>query len=170
MQGTVDSAIAELRGVVGVKTDAELARQLKLDKSALTAWRSRGRLPEKYQTFLEQIKSGVPLQELDVWPELQAAGTRVALIRFTLLRHDLAQSGEVDHAMPVFMTLKPFWLIMYRAVHDLRLKMLALGAELKTAQALIMQEDLSNPLATSARVALQLDEDLKENPTLRGFE
>ena len=72
--------------------------------------------------------------------------------------------------MPVFMTLKPFWLIMYRAVHDLRLKMLALGAELKTAQALIMQEDLSNPLATSARVALQLDEDLKENPTLRGFE
>jgi hypothetical protein len=72
--------------------------------------------------------------------------------------------------MTVFMTLKPFWLIMYRAVHDLRLKMLALGAELKTARARVMQEDLRNPEATSARVAAQLDEDMKDNPDLRGFD
>jgi hypothetical protein len=91
MQGTVDSAIAELRGIVGVKSNAELARQLKHDKSDLTAWRSRGRMPEKYQTFLQQVRSGVPLQELDVWPELREAGTRVALVRFTILRQQLVQ-------------------------------------------------------------------------------
>lgn len=170
MKGSVDTAIADLRRFVGAQNDAELARQLELDKSALTAWRSRGRVPERYQDFLEKMRNGEPFQEFAVWPELQSAGHRIALIRFTLLRHDEARSGNVDQAMQVFKSLKPFWLIMYRSVHDVRMKMLAVGAELKTAQALVMQQDLRDPEATAARVAAQLAEDLRDNPTLFGLD
>ena len=42
MEASVDSAIAALRQVLGARTDAELARLLELDKSALAAWRARG--------------------------------------------------------------------------------------------------------------------------------
>lgn len=170
MQGSVDAAIAELRRVVGAQTDAELARHLALDKSALTAWRSRGRVPERYQSFLAQVRSGEPFQEFEIWPELQSAGQRIALIRFTLLRQKDARSGNIDQAMQIFKSLRPFWLIMYRAVHDVRLKMMAVGAELKTAQALVMQQDLRDPEATAVRVAGQLAEDISDNPTLFGLD
>lgn len=170
MQGSVDTAIAELRSFVGAQTDAELARHLELDKSALTAWRSRGRVPERYQDLLEKMRSGKPLEELEIWPELHRAAQRIALIRFTLLRQEEARSGNVDQAMQTFKSLKPFWLIMYRALHDVRQKMMAVGAELKTAQALVMQQDLRDPEATAVRVAAQLDEDIKDNPTLFGLD
>ncbi len=170
MQGSVDTAITELRAFVGAQSDAELARRLELDKSALTAWRSRGRVPDRYQRFLDQVKSGKPLQEIEVWPSLHSAGHRVALVRFTLLRQELALSGKVDQAMQVFKSLRPFWLVMYRAVHDIRTKMVALGAEVQTAQALVMQDDLRDPLATANRVAAQLAEDLRDNPNLFNFD
>jgi hypothetical protein len=123
-----------------------------------------------YQSFLAQVRSGEPFQEFEIWPELQSAGQRIALIRFTLLRSEDVRSGNVDQAMQVFKSLRPFWLIMYRAVHDVRLKMMALGAELKTAQALVMQQDLRDPEATAARVAAQLIEDMSDNPTLFGLD
>ena len=55
---------------------------------------------------------------------------------------------------------------MVRAAHDLSLKMQALGVEMKTAQALILQDDLRDPDATSQRVAKHLAEDIADNPGL----
>ncbi len=53
---------------------------------------------------------------------------------------------------------------MYRAAHDLGLKMHALELEIKTAQALILQDDLRDPDATPRRVAKHLAEDIADNP------
>ena len=38
-----------------------------------------------------------------------------------------------------------------------------------TAQALLLQEDLRDPDATAPRVERQLQEDLADNPQLKGF-
>lgn len=169
MQGTVDSTIAGLRGVVGAKTDAELGRMLGIDQSTISSWRARGRVPDRFVKMLgaadKSEASGAP----QVWGELQDCAQSIALIRFTLLRAEIAQCRNVDRAMAIFLDLKPFWLVLNRAVHDLRLKMEALSVDLKTAQALVMQDDLRDPLSTSQRVNAQLAEDVTDNPWLSNW-
>ena len=166
MIGAVDKTIANLRRVVSAETDAELARKLGIDKSTISGWRSRGRVPGRFVKLLEAPGTGVDLEIPQVWGELQERAQAIALVRFTLARADTARSGEIDRAMGVFLDVRPFWVVLYRAVHDLRLKTEALGVDLRTAQALLMQEDLRDPEASARRVELQLAEDIRDNPEL----
>lgn len=162
---TVDTVIGSLRAVVGAKNDADLARQLKIDQSTISSWRARGRVPARFAALLEPE----PLPKEEVWPELTDRGTAVALVRYVILRQQVATQGNVELAFSAFAEVKPFWLIMHRAVHDLRAKMKALNVELSTAAALILQEDLRDPKATEARVAAQLAEDIRDNSWLKDW-
>ena len=162
MQGNVDATIANLRTVVKAKSNADLARKLGLDQSTISSWRARGRVPDE---FVEFLKDPAP-QKSRIWQELTDCATAVALLRYTLLRHDVAKSRDIDRGMSTFLTLKPWWLIMHRAAHELRLRMDALGTDLKTAQALIIQDDLRDPDATARRVEQCLADDLADNPQL----
>lgn len=163
----IEATLAELRSVVGAKNDAELARRLKIDQSTISSWKARGRVPQKFTKLLEE--SEAKPQPPEVWPELQDRATAVALVRFILLRSELARSRDVDQAIATLRDLKPFWLAMHRAVHDLRAKMEALGTDLGTAEALLFQEDLRDPDATAERVRAQLAEDLSDNPWLGDY-
>ena len=169
MHNSVDATIAGLRGAVSAGTDAELARMLGVDQSTISSWRSRGRVPERFVKMLDTGKKAGSAEAPQVWGELQERAQTLALIRFTLIRNKVAQSGDVDRALGVFLDLKPFWLVLHRSIHDLRLKMEALRVDLKTAQALIMQEDLRDPEATTRRVERQLEEDIDDNPWLAGY-
>lgn len=172
MQQSVDATIQNLRGAVSAKSDAELARTLGIDQSTISSWRARGSVPQKFVKLLRSnglsAASGQKdWSTLEAWPELQERSRAIGLLRFTLLRSEVAKSGDVDRAMNAFIDQKPFWLLMYRAAHDLGVKMQVLGVEMKTAQALILQEDLRNPDATAQRVAKHLAEDIAENPNLK---
>ena len=172
MNGQVDGTIAELRRAVKAANDSDLARTLGIDKSTISGWRARGSVPQKFMRFLQSSSSTaasgpIDFTTLKAWPELEERSRAIGLLRFTLLRQKLARSGDVDRAMSAFIDQKPFWLLMYRAAHDLGVKMQALGMEMKTAQALILQEDLRDPDATARRVAKHLAEDIAENPHLK---
>ena len=158
----VDTIVAELRGIVGAQNDAELANKLGVDKSTVSGWRARGRVPSRYLTLLE----AEPVPSHDVWPELHDRGTALALARYTILRSEVAMGGEVDQALPAFLDVKPFWVVMHRAVHDLRAKMATLNVDLQAATALLLQEDLRSPNETAKRVADMLSEDLADSPEL----
>ena len=152
-------------------SDSELARTLGIDKSTISGWRGRGSVPQKFVKLLRSNGSSaasgpIDWSTLEAWPELQERSRAIGLLRFTLLRSEMARSGNVDMAMGVFLDQKPFWLLMYRAAHDLGVKMQALGVEMKTAQALILQDDLRDPDATAMRVAKYLAQDIADNPTL----
>ena len=82
------------------------------------------------------------------------------------MRNKVAMSGNTDKAIPAFLELKPFRLVMHRAVHDLRTKMKLLNIDLQAAAALLLQEDLRNPQKTAFRVSAMLSEDLADNPQL----
>lgn len=162
---TVETTIDSLRSVVGAKNDAELARQLNIDQSTISSWRARGRIPQRFVKLLET--DSVP--PIEAWPELHDRGTAVAVARYVLLRQEVAMSGDLDKAVAAFLDLRPFWLVMHRAVDDIRAKMKSLNIELGTAAALVLQEDLRNPKATAARVATSLAEDQKDNPWLKSW-
>lgn len=161
----VVETINDLKAVVGAKNDAELARRLEIDQSTISSWRSRGRVPARFTKLLE----AEPVPSHDVWPELHDRGTAVALARYTILRNEVAMSGNVDLALTAFLDVKPFWIVMHRAVHDLRTKMDILKIDLQAAAALVLQEDLRSPKDTAKRVAAMLVEDMADNPQLRGW-
>jgi hypothetical protein len=163
MPNTVETTIAGLRTVVNAKSDAELARFLGVNQSTISSWRARGSVPQRFQRMLQDPENGV-VDSREVGGEVRESAQAIALLRFTLLRQELARSRDVDRAMVVFSDLKPFWLVMHRAVHDLLSKIEALSVELRTAQALILQDDLRDPEATAERVAAHLSEDLADNP------
>lgn len=172
MLESVEATIQSLRVAVSAKSDAELARTLGIDQSTISSWRARGSVPQKFVKLLRSNGSSaasgpIDWATLEAWPELQERSRSIGLLRFTLLRSEVARSGDVDRAMGAFMDQKPFWLLMYRAAHDLGVKMQALGVEMKTAQALILQEDLRDPDATAHRTAKHLAEDIADNPGLK---
>lgn len=162
---TVDTTISDLRGIVGAQNDADLARKLGIKKNTVSGWRARGQVPDRFVKLLK----AEPVPSHDVWPELHDRGTAVALARYTILRSEVAMKGDVDLALPAFLDVKPFWLIMHRAVHELRIKMDALNIDLQAAAALLLQEDLRSPKDTAKRVADMLDEDLADNPHLNDW-
>ena len=166
MESSVEQTITQLREVVGAKTNAELSRKLGIDQSTISAWRARGRVPKRFVDFLDEDVEAKP----QIWAELQERAQTIALVRFTLLMHDTAVSGDVDKAMTEFMDLKAFWLVMHRAVHELRLKMENLKLDITAAQALLLQEDLRDPSSTKVRVTECLAEDIKDNSWLAAYE
>jgi hypothetical protein len=163
VMNSVETTISDLRGLVGAKNDAELARQLQIDQSTISSWRSRGRVPSRFTKLLETA----PVPQDEVWPELTDRGTAIALARYAILRNEVVMSGNLDLAIPAFLDVKPFWLVMHRAVFELRGKMDALKVDLKTAAALLLQEDLRAPKETAQRVAAMLAEDFADNPFLQ---
>jgi len=162
----VDATIGDLRRAVHAENDADLARKLGIDKSAISGWRARGNVPRRFLTMLKAPEPGSPVEAMQVGGEVQDSAHRIALVRFVLLRETLAKSRDVDQAMRVFSELRPWWLVMYRAHQDLLTKVEALQIDLRTAQALLMQEDLRDVQATARRVEAQLAEDIADNPNL----
>lgn len=157
---SVETTISNLRSLVGAHNDADLATKLEIDKSTISGWRSRGRVPEKYARILE-----VPAH--DAWPELHDRGLAVSLARYSILRQEVLASQNLDHALAAFLDTKAYWMVMHRAVLDLRRKMETVGIDLGAAAALILQEDLRDPSATAVRLAAQLAEDVADNPNFK---
>jgi hypothetical protein len=134
-----------LKGAFGVTSGSELARRLEINQSTISSWKARGRVPRKFVQFLEDKADKVASQPVDTGGELQDRCTAVALVRFTILRRDLVSSGDVDKTLGAFRDMRFFFVIMHRALHDIRQKMRATGVDMATAQALVMHNDLRTP-------------------------
>ena len=164
MEVAVDRTIAGLRRVLGAETDAELARKLGIDKSTVSGWRARGRVPDRFTNMIDAPEHGVLADLGTLSGELRERAYPVAFARYILIRHELIRSGDADRAMSILRDMKPFWLVLHRAVHELLAKVEALQVELETAQLLLLQEDLRDPEATAHRVNAQIADDLADNP------
>ena len=167
MISDVEDIIAHLRTAVGAASDAELARQLKVDQSTISSWRARGRVPQRYVKDLLSPANERTADHPAIWTEMENRALGIALARFTLLHRDSVTLPELNRAMSAFLDPKPWWLILNRAVHDVRGRMIGLDVDPSTAQALILNDDLREPEETAKRVAAELAEDLADNPNLR---
>lgn len=167
MQPSVDSTIATLRRVVSAASDSELARKLGVDKSTVSGWRARGRVPARFLKMVDSPEKGILPDLGRTSGELQERALPIAHVRFILLRADVVRSADTDRAMATMRDTKPFWLILHRALHELLSKVEALNIDLETAQALLLQADLTDPDATARRVEAQVAEDLADNPSLK---
>lgn len=87
----VSILIEKLKARFRVKTDRELAAALHLGRSAISTWKMRGQVPEKYI----QIANAEALHEFygetpwKLWNDLERAGMELALLRMVRDNQDL---------------------------------------------------------------------------------
>lgn len=166
MLNQVDVTLEGLRRAVSARNDADLARKLGIDQSTISSWKARGRVPDRFTKLLADEDGRGSTEPPQVSGEMTNRATSIALGRYTILLGDVAKSGDIDRAMTAYLDLRPFWLVLNRAVHELRVKIETLHIDPSAAQALILQEDFRDPAATAAKVKQQLREDLEDNPWL----
>lgn len=169
MEPSVDGTISDLRQALSATSDSELARKLNIDKSTISSWRSRGRVPARFINLIGENPVTPSHEPPNVWGELQEKANALALLRFALLRADLAKSGNADRVLAIFRDMRPFWLILNRSIQELRSKEEALAVDITAAQAILMHEDLRDPDATARRLEQQLDEDFSDNNWLEDY-
>lgn len=165
MDASVETIISDLRSAVMATSDADLARKLKVDKSTVSSWRSRGRVPERFAKMAKQ-NHVMTISMPEVWGELQDRAHPITLLRYTIYRAEMVRSSSIEVSLLAFRDMRPFWLIMNRAVEEIRQKASSLDIELSAAQAIIMHEDLRDPDATAKRISLEMAEDFADNSWL----
>jgi hypothetical protein len=80
----LDRLIVEMKRASGVETDRDLALYLGIDRTAVAAWRRRGRLPDKYKVRFTRAVGESALPNAGWW-ELRRAYL-FALVRLVAMR------------------------------------------------------------------------------------
>lgn len=102
MSSDADGTIAALREHFGVQTDAELARKLRVDKSTVYSWRSRGSVPDRFARILEGGSNQFALTPPLHWGEHEIAAFEVALFRFCRLYNGSKRLTDYRSALELF--------------------------------------------------------------------
>ena len=89
-----DDAVERLKAHFKVATDADLARRLAVDKSTVSAWRARQKLPQRYQRMLEGDDHQAGLTPPARWGDYEKAAFELAVFRFA--RATSKELGEGD--------------------------------------------------------------------------
>ncbi len=102
--------IDELRSRLDVVTDADLARSLDIDKSTISSWRSRGRVPERYVRMLDRDGSDEYLGPPVRWTAKDRVAFDMALLRFTrALAGDLSGDDPIKVYATFALASPAFW-------------------------------------------------------------
>jgi hypothetical protein len=122
-------SILPLPGQDAVPARAPTPTKLGVDKSTISAWRSRRRIRERFVQLPEPER----LPEIDIWPELHDRGTAPALARYVSPRPETVRGGDADRAIAAVLDGKPFWPVLNRAALDLRSMVQALKIDVSAA-------------------------------------
>lgn len=136
----VDGTIAALREHFGVKTDADLARKLRVDKSTVYSWRSRGSVPARFARILKGESADFHLTPPLHWGEHEEAAFEVALFRFCRLYNGSKRLIDYRSALELFSgeAYTKFMSLMLNAQQDLMGQPGTSG----TSRALLIHDDL----------------------------
>lgn len=146
--------IDHLRAFMDVVSDPELARKLRIDKSTISSWRSRGSVPNRYR----QILSGSDPHAYEMppagWGEHEVFAFRLALFRYCRARSLITASDEYPTILRVFSYEMGFFRIMAQSQRDLAAKKVAADVTFSTALALVLHD-----YVTSGQDGVQKDRD-----------
>jgi hypothetical protein len=150
----VDEAIEALREKFSVASDAELARRFGIDKSTISTWRSRGRIPSRYTILLADDDSedarggtvgGFPnaFHRNLILSDMERAALKLALFRYLDEAADAA--GDFSRMLEAASAAgAQLWLRAGIAYQDIAQRTRP-GLSPDEVAALIMYEDLNPP-------------------------
>lgn len=151
------STIEALKLKMNASSDADLARKLAVDKRTVSAWRTRGGVPERYTAILDggthQTIMTPPLK----WGQYEECAFRLALFRFTRVKAAAAISNDFRTIFDAFGRPRGFWLLMVRCQRDIATVMEERTDSPDTAIALLMHDDITAGAAAIERDGLALE-------------
>lgn len=163
MERPVEETLEALRQHFQVATDAELARKLRIDKSTISSWKARNRVPDRYRGILQgDTKAAAGVSPLR-WSEHESAAFDLALFRLARIIAAHVDLDDYAESLSYFSHLAAtdLWLMQNDCQGDLA----AFGELPHTALALAIHGDLKEPDAS-----LQRDvERLKRASTASGY-
>lgn len=148
----VERTIERLREHFRAETDADLARRLRIDKSTVSSWRARGRVPDRFLKMLEgashQAVGAAPLH----WGDHEHAAFQLALFRYARLVSDTVASGDYRSNIDLLMKAETdFWILMNAAQMDIAERPANNPYDPSTAAMLIVHDDLAAGSASIER-------------------
>lgn len=142
--GVVDDTISALKLRLNAESDSDLARRLGLDKRTISAWRSRGSVPQRY-CDIAQGEHPAPIWTPPAkWGTYEELAFRLALFRFARVRADAVQHATVGTMVSLFGGAGGFWLLMHQAQSDIARVSAERGIGEDFAFALVIDEDITS--------------------------
>jgi len=141
--GEVDETINALKQLLNADSDSDLARKLAVDKRTVSAWRSRGNVPERFMSILRGESHhrfhGTPPVK---WGDHEEVAFSLALFRFGRLANHAIDMLDYRSVLELFSSeaMADFWLMMADAQQDISEKQD--GQPLRTALALALYDDI----------------------------
>lgn len=157
MSSKADDIILALREHLEAKNDADLARKLRIDKSTVSSWRSRGRVPDRFRRIAEGDSHEAVATLPTRWGEHEDKSFQLALFRYSRLFGPTAGSGDFRAAMELFSKGTFLWYMLTNAQDDLAERQKN-GDSLSTAFALTLHEDIASPDSSCERDLRRLEE------------
>ena len=137
-----ENVIAGLKQQMGVSSDADLARSLRIDKSTISSWRSRGRVPMRFLNILKGDSSlalGAPPLH---WAGHENAALALALFRYGRAFGQELHSGDFETAMRLVGNPHDLWTLFRHAQSDLQRTMEEGHHQLMSAASVLVHQDL----------------------------
>jgi hypothetical protein len=150
MAEDVSNLIEQLRLRLGVETDAELAKGLRIDKSTISSWRSRGAVPGRYLSILGGAAPQTYETSPKGWGDYEVMAFRLALFRYCRARADVAQTSDFPTILQTFSFEHGFFHLMALCQSDLAQKIGQTSVPLVTAFALVLHEYVAAGAAGAA--------------------
>lgn len=156
--GEVDETISALKLRLNAESDSDLARRLGLDKRTISAWRSRGSVPQRYRE-IAQGEHPAPIWTPPVkWGTYEELAFRLALFRFVRVRAEAVQHATVGTMYSLFGGAGAFWMLMHHAQNDIARVAAERDIEEDFAFALVIDEDITSGTRAIERDAAILAE------------
>ena len=153
----VEATIEALKRKMDATTDADLARKLLVDKRTVSAWRSRGSVPDRYKAILDGESHQAIMTSPLKWGRYEECAFRLALFRFTRVKATAAISNDFRTIFDSFAHPRGFWLLMTRSQRDIATVMEDRTDSVDTAMALLMHDDIAAGDAAIERDKLALE-------------
>ena len=150
--------IEKLKVRFAAQSDADLATQLGVDKSTISSWKARGRVPDKYLLILHGGENSGFTAPPVRWGERESAAFSLALLRFSAVIQPHLNSSDLEKLsdwLPHYGA--PFWAIFAICLDEIDAKMGAGTRSAKEASLLLIALDANDPDGARSRAQDAVD-------------
>jgi len=153
MSDKVIETIEALKTRMNASTDAELARKLRIDKSTVSSWKSRGNVPDRFIKILDGDSHQVYCAPPSDWGDHEGYAFSLALFRFSRWSKGIIKGGDFKSIMTVFDTSKSieFWLFLNQAQQDLVVVQEGGQHSIDKALSFVLYDEIDDPEAGEKR-------------------
>ena len=134
--------ISALKVRFAVNSDSDLAKALGVDKSTVSSWKARNKVPFKYRNILVGAANAGFISPPVRWGDRESAAFSIALFRFCAAVKDVVEDGSIEPVTEWFTSNGvPFWAVFAVALEDVDDKMQAVGRSADEARMIILANE-----------------------------